>query len=123
MALTCGGFSGICTITGLLNLKVYLFNRGVMIECAAAQQATGLNGRFHGGELKIFFSKLACWLHSPLMLVFVFDGNEKPKIKRGTQVISKGLWWEEISKELITLCGYYWVQVFCSIPRTAVQAI
>jgi len=94
---------------------------GVMVECVAAQQAAGLNGRFHGGELKIFFNKLACWLQSPFMLVFVFDGDEKPEIKRGTHVISKGLWWEELSKELITLCGYYWVQVFCNTPRAAVQ--
>jgi len=82
-----------------------------MIECVAAQQAAGLNGRFHSGELRIFFSKLASWLQSPLALVFVFDGDEKPEIKQGTQVISKELWWEELSKELITLCGYYWVQV------------
>jgi Holliday junction resolvase YEN1 len=83
-----------------------------MVECVAAQQAVGLNGRFHGGELKIFFSKLAAWLRSPIALVFVFDGDAKPEIKRGTQVISKGLWWEELSKELIKLCGYYWVQVW-----------
>ena len=86
-----------------------------MVECVAAQKATGFHGGFHGGELKIFFSKLAAWLRSPFLLVFVFDGDEKPEIKRGTKVISKSLWWEEISKELITLCGYYWVQVCCNI--------
>ena len=82
-----------------------------MVDCIATQQVTGLHGRFHGGELKIFFSKLASWLQSPIALVFVFDGNEKLKIKRGTKVICKDLWWEELSKEPITLCGYYWVQV------------
>jgi hypothetical protein len=82
-----------------------------MVECAAAQKAAGLNGRFHGGELKIFFSKLAAWLRSPLLLVFVYDGDEKPKVKRGTQVITKDLWWETLSKELLKSCGYYWIQV------------
>ncbi|KIM35280.1 hypothetical protein M413DRAFT_79552, partial [Hebeloma cylindrosporum] len=81
--------------------------RGVMVECVAAQQTAGLNGRFHGGELKIFFNKLAAWLRSPFTLVFVFDGKEKPSIKRGTQVISKDLWWEDLCKELIGLCGYH----------------
>ncbi|KIM42897.1 hypothetical protein M413DRAFT_26867 [Hebeloma cylindrosporum] len=84
--------------------------RGAMVECVAAQQTAGLNGRFHGGELKIFFNKLAVWLRSPFTLVFVFDGHEKPGIKRGTEVVSKELWWEDLSKELIGLCGYHWVQ-------------
>lgn len=51
----------------------------------------------HGGhanqgehpELRIFFSKLLRLSRLPVHLIFVFDGNQKPAVKRGTQVINR----------------------------------
>lgn len=83
-----------------------------MAECVAAAGVPGVSGQLHGGGLYIFFTKLATYLAFPFTLVFVFDGCERPAIKRGTHVQgSKSPSWMELAKELITYMGYHFHEV------------
>jgi Holliday junction resolvase YEN1 len=40
-------------------------------------------------ELRTFFSKLLRLSMLPVHIIFVFDGNQRPPIKRGTRVIDR----------------------------------
>ena len=72
-------------------------------------------------ELRILFFKLCRYLRSPVTLVFVFDGPQRPHVKRGKKVVHRAHQLTEEAKELITAFGFYYHQVssrhyFCYIP-------
>lgn len=47
----------------------------------------GHSNRGESPELRTFFSKLLRLSKLPIQIIFVFDGNQRPPIKRGTRVI------------------------------------
>ena len=91
-----------------------------MAECTAATLAAGVNGQLPGGGLYILFNKLAAYLKCAVVLVFVFDGPERPAIKRGKKVKDVLPCWTDQAKDLIRYFGYYVHQVIklTFIPAT-----
>ncbi|KAF9046756.1 PIN domain-like protein [Panaeolus papilionaceus] len=77
----------------------------LMDECIAATMPQGVNGRLPGGPLYIFFHKLVAFLGVRATFVFVFDGPERPSIKRGHKVHHQN-WWTGIAEELIIAFGF-----------------
>jgi hypothetical protein len=45
-------------------------------------------------------------LKSPVTLVFVFDGEGRPKVKRSHKVGGPPPWWANVAKDLILYFGY-----------------
>ena len=86
-----------------------------MCECEGASiavtVAAGVNGQFCGGGLRIFFGKLCNFLKGGAILVFVMDGDRRPRIKRGVQVIDRPIWWTQKAIEVIKYFGYYHYEV------------
>lgn len=62
-------------------------------------------------ELWTIFFMLAHLLQLPILLVFVFDGPKRPKIKRGKMVCSKPHWLTAGMKGLLTVFGFEWYTV------------
>ncbi|KIJ99639.1 hypothetical protein K443DRAFT_101847 [Laccaria amethystina LaAM-08-1] len=62
----------------------------------------------HPGHLQIFFFKLCKFLRSPATWVFVFDGPNRPTIKRGKAVNSSTApSWVGPCKDLIECFGFH----------------
>lgn len=75
--------------------------------CTAAMNHHG--GHANQGEhpeLQIFFSKLLRLSQLPVHLIFVFDGNGKPAVKRGTQVINREHFLYGAMTSFITAFGF-----------------
>lgn len=51
--------------------------------------ATGHANRGENPELRTFFNKLVRLSKLPVQIIFVFDGNQRPDIKRDTRVIDR----------------------------------
>ena len=51
--------------------------------------AVGHSNRGENPELFTFFNKLLRLCKLPIQIVFVFDGDRKPSIKRGTRVVDR----------------------------------
>jgi holliday junction resolvase YEN1 len=62
-------------------------------------------------ELRILFYRLARFLHFPVILLFVFDGEGRPSSKRGKKVTKTPNWLTERTQEMITLFGFHWYTV------------
>jgi len=77
-----------------------------MAECEGAAKVPGVSSRLPGGGLYIFYTKLTAFLKSPTTLVFVFDGEGRPKVKRSHKVSGPPPWWTNIAKDLIFYFGY-----------------
>jgi hypothetical protein len=82
-----------------------------MCECTGATLAAGVHGQFQGGALRIFFNKLCNFRKGAATLVFVLDGDRRPGVKRGAEVIDKEIWWTEDAIELIKNFGFYYHKV------------
>ena len=82
-----------------------------MAECVAAASSPTVSGQIPGGELYIFFNKLATYFQSPATFVFVLDGLGRPNVKRGTNVVQREPRWTNHVKELIRCFGYHIHQV------------
>ncbi|KAJ3546636.1 hypothetical protein NMY22_g1973 [Coprinellus aureogranulatus] len=77
-------------------------------ECVSAAQKAGMHVSSASGPLRPFFFRLCKLLHVPAVFVFVFDGPERPAVKRGTQVQSdRPLWWVDTAKDLIQAFGFH----------------
>jgi hypothetical protein len=57
-------------------------------------------------ELQVIFYRLARYLGTNIILLFVFDGPGRPPIKRATHVITASHWLTEPIKELVTVFGF-----------------
>jgi Holliday junction resolvase YEN1 len=75
--------------------------------------AEGQHAFKHGGaqsgsqpELKVVFSRLAGLLRLPVDVLFVFDGDQRPEVKRNTNVVKKAHWMTENAKLLIRAFGF-----------------
>ncbi|KAG6836757.1 hypothetical protein H0H93_003676 [Arthromyces matolae] len=69
------------------------------------------NQSIHGSlgenpELQIFFNRLCEFLTVPAVFVFVYDGHNKPSVKRGKKVKRTPLWYLEHVKALLNAFGY-----------------
>ncbi|KAF9476572.1 PIN domain-like protein [Pholiota conissans] len=81
-----------------------------MNECIAADHGSHIYQHNPSGALRTFFHKLCKFLRQgPVIMVFVFDGPNRPSFKHGkkidTQKIPK---WCKPCKEIIEAFGFYW---------------
>lgn len=58
-------------------------------------------------ELRALFYRILRYLKTTATLVFIFDGPDRPSIKRGKQVVAKPHWLTEGFKDLILAAGYH----------------
>ncbi|KAF8193646.1 PIN domain-like protein, partial [Mycena galopus ATCC 62051] len=58
-------------------------------------------------QLRLLFYRTAALLALPIRAVFVFDGPDRPKFKRGTRVLTHGHWLTSAFLELIREFGYH----------------
>jgi Holliday junction resolvase YEN1 len=58
-------------------------------------------------EVRALFFKLASLIDTGVNAVFVFDGPNKPKVKRNKRVIAKPHWLVAEFREMITLFGFH----------------
>jgi Holliday junction resolvase YEN1 len=65
-------------------------------------------------ELRTLFFRLARLLQFPVNLLFIFDGEGRPSIKRGKKVIKTPHWLTERVQEMLGLFGFNWYKV-CSL--------
>jgi len=57
-------------------------------------------------ELRAIFYKLAHLLQIPITPLFVFDGAQRPSMKRGVRVVKKPNWLTKPMQELISAFGF-----------------
>lgn len=87
----------------------------ILLEsCAAALRKAGIGAE--NPALKIFFYQLCQFSMAPVTLIFVFDGPQRPAIKRGKRVVHHPTRIVEHVKKLITAFGYYFYEVRVSVP-------
>ncbi|KAF9474954.1 PIN domain-like protein [Pholiota conissans] len=67
------------------------------------------------GSLIILFNKLAKYLSIPATFIFVFDGPERPKIKRSHEVRTAVLRWTQTVQNLVRYFGYHVHQASTSV--------
>lgn len=84
-----------------------------MNECVAADQGRHMHQYRLSGALQIFFYKLCRLLHeAPVVVIFVFDGPERPSFKRGKEINTKTTpEWTSPCKAIIEAFGFYWHEV------------
>lgn len=75
----------------------------LMDTCIAGSIAQGIHGQ--SGPLQIFFNKLLVLSETRATFVFVPDGDGRPEIKRGNQVLHE-LWWFPVVENLIHSFGF-----------------
>ncbi|KAH9913405.1 PIN domain-like protein [Fomitopsis serialis] len=81
-------------------------------------QSTFAVGHAQSGEnpeLRTLFFWLARLLRLPIHAIFVFDGPERPAIKRGKRVVKMGHWMVDAMKNFIDAFGYE----YCTAPGEA----
>jgi Holliday junction resolvase YEN1 len=62
-------------------------------------------------ELRSLFYKLASLLKLPIMPIFVFDGPDRPSVKRGVNVVTKPNWLTKPLQEVISAFGFQFYTV------------
>lgn len=67
-------------------------------------------------ELRTLFFKLALLASLPIIPIFLFDGPQRPSVKRGRKVIRNGNWLEKRVKDFIEAHGLSWHTVRSSFP-------
>jgi Holliday junction resolvase YEN1 len=67
-------------------------------------------------EIQGMMYRFCHYLKLPVTLVFVFDGDERPSIKRGGKVVAERPWIVDRLKELINGFGFYSHQVCLFLP-------
>jgi hypothetical protein len=84
----------------------------MMNECIGGAANSNIYGHSEGGPMQIFFYKLCHLLKAPAIVIFVFDGSERPSLKRGTKKnTAKVPWWTEPCRLLIQSFGFISIQV------------
>jgi Holliday junction resolvase YEN1 len=61
--------------------------------------------------LRLFFFRLCRLSALPVIPIFVFDGNNRPSVKRGVKVKGKAHWLTERFQHFIEAFGFYWYTV------------
>lgn len=64
-----------------------------------------------GSELREIFRRLSAMLNFNIVPIFVFDGDQRPNIKRNTRVMKKAHWMTQPVIEFIEAFGFYHHQV------------
>ena len=65
--------------------------------------------------IRILFYRLCRLLTLPIIPIFVFDGPDRPKVKRGVNVkTGKSHWLSLPFKKFIEVFGYFWYMVSTS---------
>jgi hypothetical protein len=62
-------------------------------------------------ELRTLFFRLARLLEIPFLPLFVFDGPDRPSIKRGKRIAGNTHWLTNGMKKIIDAFGFEWRQV------------
>lgn len=78
------------------------------------QRTAGLNISVNTGQnavLQAFFWRLTHLLSLPVAVLFVFDGPDRPGIKRGKQVKGTPHWMENGAKSFIEAFGFQHITV------------
>lgn len=78
------------------------------VECALTHTNTA---RGRNPQARALFFRLAHFLSLPANKTFVFDGLDRPEIKRGTRVFTNGHRLTAQFKALIEVFGYQWYTV------------
>ena len=108
------GIDARCVCFTTLKALTHLFSIW-MNEAQMAIQVTSRLG--HGtrvGEnpaLRVLFYRLCRLLTLPIVPIFVFDGPDRPKLKRGTNVKTKPHWLSTPLRKFIEAFGFYWYMV------------
>lgn len=83
-----------------------------MAECLAhGGQGQHIQSAGCNSALQTLFYKLSMYLKSPIILIFVYDGPQRPNIKRGIHVRTQSPTWVEPSKRLVSHFGFHTLQV------------
>ncbi|KAF8956109.1 PIN domain-like protein [Flammula alnicola] len=84
-----------------------------MNECVAADKAAHMYEHRFSGALRIFFFKLCKFLRkAPVIVIFVFDGPDRPSFKHGRKINTQTIpEWSQWCKSIIKSFGFYWLQV------------
>ena len=64
--------------------------------------------------VRVIFYRLCRLLTLPIIPVFVFDGPDRPKVKRGINVTGrtgKSHWLSSLFKKFIEVFGFFWYTV------------
>jgi Holliday junction resolvase YEN1 len=61
--------------------------------------------------LRLLFFRLCRLSALPVIPIFVFDGNNRPSVKRGVKVKGKAHWLTERFQHFIEAFGFYWYTV------------
>ena len=61
--------------------------------------------------LRLLFFRLCRLLALPVIPIFVFDGNDRPSVKRGVKVKGKAHWLTGQFQRFIEAFGFYWYTV------------
>ncbi|KAF6743093.1 PIN domain-like protein [Ephemerocybe angulata] len=79
-----------------------------MDECVASTKSKGIHSAFAGASaLRPFFFRLCALLNKAANFVFVYDGPERPEVKRGKKVQRhRKLWWVKPTQLLIESFGF-----------------
>lgn len=102
-------------------------NNPTLIVCSLwfhQVQSTFAVGHAQSGEnpeLRTLFYRLERLLRLPVHAVFVFDGPDRPPMKRGRRVVPTGHWMVDAMKEMIVAFGYVFhnVSSCCGSPVLA----
>lgn len=62
-------------------------------------------------ELQDIISKLLHLAQTPLTAIFVFDGPERPSVKRGRNTVFRTHWLVQVFKEFIEVMGFLCLDV------------
>lgn len=108
-----GGHIDLGLISGTLRL-IFSFGGDVLMGLFSVwfeelQNVKGIRPSASTGQntvLQLFFRRLVYLLSLPVVVFFVFEGAERPNIKRGKHVIKKGHWMKNGAEYLIEAFGF-----------------
>jgi len=112
VAFTLGSIPG-APLPSLFRVSLIWYNIIWMNEAQMAISCVKGPGTQAGENpvLRILFFHL-CWLLAlPVVPIFVFDGNDRPSIKRGVKVKTRAHWLTERLQSFIEAFGFHWYTV------------
>lgn len=92
---------------------LYLIYQSDFYTSAWIYRACYRHGRTKNPELATLFARCSRLLVLPIMPLFVFDGPNRPKIKRGKTVRGNSHWLTEGMKEMLDSLAFPWIDVSC----------
>lgn len=98
--------SVVCSITAYLADTLSI--RSIwMVQCAMVFSVPGTHWQTgKNPELRTLFYKVLSLIGICASIIFVFDGEERPDVKRNTRVPKTPHWLSEAFQEIITACGF-----------------